>query len=432
MKNWVFTNEQLEDGVPVILSKSIDDGSIMHWEPVATKLRGYDAALFRQEITARHKSTNHCTGSAILPLQKPLSYQERIWLGWEERKGTSPFGPNYTRPATEQLIKDLLPLIAAYQEFHLHKLVVGKPDWRRIRHNDSGFYMPDPFARLFLATPQIELPAGLSSCRPPESYYGAQPTLESDIFYLGLSLYVIISGKLPYELENSWPTRALLKGDIIPLTYHCQEISPELSNLITQMLVAKKHERPSIDHVKNVWEESINCNDCLASPTQKVVNLRKYRRRNQKIWLKKSLFNPFSYLLLLALIGFGFGTLLMRNWVQNPVTPKQIAARFYETCSNPLQIESFAQNGIARDIYEARVHRTRLIAELLSRPIIEVQKLSVLSETDHFALIEAKVTWWRWVDGSWQPNQSTEIISLERRNNRWQITKRLQQDVNKM
>lgn len=433
MKNRIFLEERLENGIRFLISKDTDTGKVLHWEPLATRIRGYEAALLRQEVGKRSEIYLDFNGKlAIIPLQPLLNHQGQTWIGWEEQTGISIFNPKYVQPEVLQLMRDLYPIIQAYAIYHQKGMVVGRPEWCRIYHQADGFFMPDPWSRPFLQSPEIKIPAGLSACRSPESYFGESPGQTGDLYYLGLILYFLISGKIPYILEDGWPTSALLKGDIIPLAFYRPELSPKLTQTIEKLLVPKKYERPLISEIQTIWDELSRQEIYWATPVERnnnVIYLKKRAYRQffkffKKIPLRKITVGLFIAVFIVITAGY-----LLGSFAKTP-TARQIAQDFYQN-TNPVKLvsDSITENVQKGDIINAREKRLTLIAELLRKPVVEVKKLAILSESPDTATIEAKLLWWNWTHDSWNSYTTTELLSLSKKKNRWEVTKRVQKKL---
>lgn len=429
MKNWIFLDERSDNGITYMLGKQLPDGALFRWEPLASRVHGYEAAIFRQTAEKRSKiRLNQPESTGILILEKPLNHQGQLWIGWEARPGKSPFQSGYTQPELSKLIQNLYPLIAAYEQFHYRGLVVGRPDWRRIFLDNGSFFMVDPWCRPFLQSPDFPLPAGLSACRTPESYFGDQPAQSGDIFYLGLIIYYLISKQLPYPLEDGWPTKALLKGEITPITHYQPEVSPALARLLTRMLSVKKYQRPSALQVQLFWKDLLTHQSYLATPSEKVIHLKKYRKDSQQQVVKKYSLR-FGILLGIVLLSGLTGRFLFKAASREIPVSRQIVEEFYQRSSDILT--STASTGQDEDVFEdiiaARNHRLKLVSELLGRPVIEVKQVTVRSQTSRLAVVEVSLDWWQWIDGVWRKETTHEMLHLEKKQHRWRISRRFAQ-----
>lgn len=431
MKNWIFLDERSEHGITYMLGKKLPDGALFRWEPLATRVHGYDAAMFRQIAEKRSKiRLNGPEASGILILEKPLNHQGQLWIGWEARPGKCPFSSEYTQPELIKTIQNLYPLIMAYEQFHYRGLVVGRPDWRRIFWGDHHFFMVDPWCRPYLQSPDFPLPAGLSACRTPESFFGGEPAQSGDIFYLGLLIYYLISNKLPYSLEEGWPTKALLKGEIIPITHYRPDVSPALARLIIRMLAVKKHQRPSALQVQLFWKEMLSQENFIATPNEKVVHLQKYRQYTHQRTIKKY---GLRLGLILAIVLFSglTGRLLFKAASREIPISRRMVEQFYQSGTNMLNATAPADHkkDIFQDITDVRNLRLKLANELLERPVIEVNQIAVRSQTSRLAVIDVSLDWWQWSDGIWSKQTTHEQLHLEKKHHRWQVSQRFRKPM---
>lgn len=336
MKNWIFLDERSEGGITYTIGKRISDNALYRWEPLASRIRGYEAAMFRQNAEKRFKLMSNCPDhSGILTVEKPVNHLDQVWIGWEARTGKNPFSPDYQPPDLPKLIQDLYPLISAYEQIHYRGAVVGRPDWQRVFHDSNGFFMVDPWCRPFLQSPDLELPSGFLSCRTPESYFGDPHAQTGDIFYLGLIIYYLISRQLPFALEDGWPTKAILKGEIIPITHHCPEISPSMGRLLMRMLSFKKYERPSALQVKLFWKDLLSRQSYLATSEEKVINLKSYQRHNRQVLIKRHALRWGISLLIGCFCVFSGRYLYQSLYHEHPLT-RQVINSFYQDNSKIL------------------------------------------------------------------------------------------------
>lgn len=425
MKHWIFLDEYSEGGICYMLAKKSNGGTLYRWEPLASRIHGYEAAIFRQNAEKRCKILAATDPMGILPLEKPVNHQGRLWIGWEARQGISPFSPNYQAPELSRLIRDLYPLISSYEQFHYRGTVVGRPDWHRIYHDKNGFFMVDPWCRPYLVSPDTPLPTGLDACRTPESYFGDPHSQAGDIFYLGLLIYVLLSQHLPFALEDGWPTTAILKGDIIPVTHYRPELNPGISRLLTRMLSLKKYERPTALQVKLFWKDMITRENYLATEAEKVVHLKKYRqelkaRSIRKICVRTGLIS------LMTVAALFSGKLMWQTINRKPPITRELVESFYHSQSSLLASSVASGKGLFQDIVQARNERLQLITELLGHPVIEVKDLAIQKQTPEQAVVEVSLLWWQWSGGAWRKELRREYLYLKRYGRHWQIKKRYQ------
>lgn len=89
---------------------------------------------------------------------------------------------------------------------------------------------------------------------PPEN--AARPHPAMDVYALGLILYQMIAGRLPYEGRTRKSiTTAILRGDLTAPSQYQPLVKPELDKLIMMMLARDPAQRPSADEVAAALEE---------------------------------------------------------------------------------------------------------------------------------------------------------------------------------
>lgn len=425
MKNWIFIDEYSDAGILYMLGKKSHNGTLYRWEPLASRIHGYEAAIFRQNAEKRCKVLAASEQMGILPLEKPINHQGRLWIGWEARPGKSPFSPNYQPPDLPQLIRDLYPLISSFEQLHYRGTVVGRPDWHRLYHNEDGFFLVDPWCRPYLVSPDTPLPAGLDSCRTPESYFGDPHAQAGDIFYLGLIIYFLLCHQLPFALEDGWPTTAVLKGEVIPITHYRPEINPGLARLLNRMLALKKYERPTALQVKLFWKDMITRENYFATASEKVIHLKKYQQELKVRSIRKFSIRA-GLILLITIAAFASGRFLWQAFNREPPINRELIESFYQNQASMLSSSVTSGHNLFQDVVQARDQRLQLITELLGHPVIEVKDLAVKKQSPERAMVEVSVLWWQWSGGIWKKDLRQEFLYLKRNGRRWQIEKRYQ------
>lgn len=94
---------------------------------------------------------------------------------------------------------------------------------------------------------KTKLPAALLNYLAPEVHQGLAASKNADIWSLGIILYEMISGKLPFTGETEAATwKSVVQTDPPPLPQH---ISSDVKKLVTILLTKSPDRRPSIDQI---------------------------------------------------------------------------------------------------------------------------------------------------------------------------------------
>ncbi|HHT49018.1 MAG TPA: hypothetical protein GXZ98_06970 [Firmicutes bacterium] len=430
MEELTLTTGHQEDGVPVYYGHRRTEARLYRWEPLATKLRWSEAGEIRQKAAPREalRGGELCPGG-ILPVTGPLSYQGSKFIGWEARPGE----PLFTKdPALLPWVEGLAffaPLLSSYQRYHQQGLVVGCPDWRRVYRGEKGIFMPDPLLLAYLATPGRPLPAGLTACHPPEIYTGRPPDRRGDLFYLGLLLYLALTGHLPFPLVQGWPTEALRQGLIIPPTRYRPELPAPLCRYLVDLLAVDPEKRPAVEELIDQWPKLKTGTDLLNQQKKKKpcfswekvrIYCRLYRRR----WVKNAL-----------LLG---GLLFLCSWwlvkggerSKAPFLQAERVTALLEELAAPGFPDALlpGQPELWLDLVAAKEERRTAATALLSHPVLEVKKVTLLRQEGNRGQVEVDLLWRRWQEGRWRTENTRERISVVRRGNHWIITGRQRLD----
>lgn len=78
---------------------------------------------------------------------------------------------------------------------------------------------------------------------PPETMPKPHPSM--DIYALGLLLYRMLAGKLPFQGSRSSITSAILKGNPTPPSSYESSLKPELDQLVLSAMSKRPHDRPT-------------------------------------------------------------------------------------------------------------------------------------------------------------------------------------------
>jgi serine/threonine protein kinase len=140
--------------------------------------------------------------------------------------------------AVEQVAK-LLPQVASALAFaHRHHIIHRdlKPD-NILLDEEGNAYLTDFGIAKDLTAKQTDTPAGEVMGTPdylaPEQFLGDPPTPQTDIYSLGLVLYELLTGKLPYgKLPQKDLAQKRLNEPVPMLSQHCPDLPDSLNEVI--------------------------------------------------------------------------------------------------------------------------------------------------------------------------------------------------------
>ncbi|MCL6589202.1 MAG: hypothetical protein K6U80_04535 [Firmicutes bacterium] len=434
MESLFFLEEQIQNGLSFRLGQPAEGGDFLRWEPVVAKLKGNEAVFFRESIALRKNIFSRPGAVAgILPFSGPVAFQGKIWLGLEARGGKSAFEMGQNHIAVAQLVRGLFPLINSYAACHEKGFSAGRPDWGRFLYDERGFYMPDPFGGPFLLSPPCHPPEGFTACYPPEIYRGEKYRPASDLFFLGLMLYYALTGALPYRLRKGWPNDGVLAGAVIPPAFYRPELNPKLINVMVDLLAVDPAKRPSASWVAEVWEGIIKAEEFTVSKAEAATGIKVGRRlwrrkklkrmmRNFGAFLKKRAWMPFVVLALVLFISWG-----LAGPKPAPLA-LEFARNFYEKAavmSVPVLRDMVGEPEVLlKDFELARKERLKLAAEVLSRPLAQVDRMRVTEAGPKQVKIGVNLTWWNWEGVGWKRIKKREVLVMERVKGTWRVRER--------
>ena len=429
MQEWLFLGAQLEDGVAFQCGQAQTAGgdSLYRWERLAGKPYSDEIIRLREAIGRRSAACRESTAEAgILPVTGPLGREDGYWLGWPLRRGVPLAVAAQQPPGSERWLTAVYPLIQSYARLHRANLPVGRPDWRRLRDDGTRLFMPDPWFQPYLIRPELDLPAGLEWCRPPEEYRGTDPAPGADLYYLGLLIYWFWTGRVPYELKGGWPTAALQRGEALPPAVFRAGLPAEPADAVLALLQPDPARRPGAAEVERIWSEAMDRQAIAALPLigtagRERAAIESYRRQCRIKRIRQ---------LLPALAGaLALGMLLI--WLAGrprPLPdPQGIARQFYEASRQTLSAApSRDEEHWSGDFLKARQRRVALADAVLSEPIADLRGMRLVSHNDSRAVMEVRLRWREFTLAGWQFRNTVERLILEQRGRGWRIVSRKQ------
>jgi hypothetical protein len=417
---WHFCGEREQDGLIYLLGRREHDPAIYRWEPLSRPLRGFQAGEFSKTLNQRCQVLTACQNQGLLRVLGPIRHENRLWVGWQDPGGRNPFTPAANSDELTTLVRDLLPLIRAYEIVHLAGLIIGMPDWGRLTRSPIGYQLPDPWLKDYLARPASELPSGLLTVYPPELSQGAPFSQAVDRFYLGLLLYCLIGGKIPYPLKNRWPHRLLTERSI-PLTYCQPQLNPALSNLIADLLASDPEDRPSLREVRLQWQKSLDQAAHLASAHDYAINRQKGHHYSVGLRLNEWLSRikiPLVIIVTLGMLGSGYA------WWQNrpgPSADQMVKALFKAPLSATPLINPAGCSDLIAKFTTEKERRSGLVKELTTQPYVKIKSLKVLSRLPRQTALVLTLEWWTWEQGHWRKTINQEKMVLGKHHRAWKI-----------
>jgi hypothetical protein len=421
VNEWRFFGERTEAGLTYLLGTQPGSNEVYRWEPVVMPLRGSQANQLRQTLEKRAKILEVCHDRGILRVLGPVGYGNRYWVGWKNRRGQNPLVASGRKIDPTAAIPGLLSLIRAYEAALQDGLKLGIPDWNRLLWDETGFHLPDPWIKDYLADPGLGLIPGLASVYPPEYFSGAQsPGPESDLFSLGVLLYAVICGQVPYPLKNQWPTQGIIRGKTIPLSARCPEINPEFDQIVLKLLAAEQTVRPAAWEVRMRWEQLIAGNRCLATGLEYDLNRKKKNRYNLRLLLGRTWTGikiPSMAILTLILLYGG-----CRWYLGRPApSASRVVQAIFLTLPESLPRNVSGSRHLLEKLSAEKRRRALSLNELIRQPYLKVKSIRILSQTTRRALLELNLEWRTWNHGAWNREQSMTTIELWKYRNSWKI-----------
>jgi hypothetical protein len=431
LDEWLFFDEREQDGLTFRFGRQGTDPTLYRWEPLTLPPRGRQVGEFCRTLAQRRQVLAACQSQGLLRIMGPFNYEKRWWVGWPEQGGRSPFTTPTTPEELTAQIRDLLPLIRAYEIIHLAGLQLGTPDWGRITRSNNGYQMPDPWIREYLASADNNaIPSGLKTIYPPELNQDSLFSQAADRFYLGVLLYCLICGKIPYRLKNHWPL-GIPTGQLIPLTLRQPQLHPELAGIITDLMAVEPEERPLLREVRLQWQNRLNQNTHLASQRDYTANLQKYHRYSLRLRLN----NWFSRLKIPLGVCIAFWiSITGYTWWQN--RPKRTADESVKElfqapwAAVPL-IDPAGCADLVTRLTAEKDRRSDLIKQLTTQPYVKIKALKCLKRSAQRTEFILTLEWWSWERGQWRKiiNREKMVLGKERRTWKIRQTKRIKENA---
>jgi hypothetical protein len=281
-------------------------------------------------------------------------------------------------------------------------------------------------------------PAGFTLCYPPEIYQGEGYGPPSDLFFLGLTLYYIITGALPYRLRKGWPNEDILAQAVIPPAFYLPELNPRLGEVMAHLLAADPSRRPSASRVAEIWDSVLKNGEYTISKTEAVTGVwisrrlwrkQKWGRMIRKLWtpLRKRAWVVAGVLVICGGLLWGLSQIGLKTPEASAV---EFARSFYAKAtviSEPLLgiMSEEEPSDLMKDFEGARKERMKIVAEVLSRPLARVDSMRVVEAGLKKARVEANLTWWSWDGAGWKQSKRREVLVMERVKKAWRVKERV-------
>jgi serine/threonine protein kinase len=167
------------------------------------------------------------------------------------------FGENFGRLIFSQLLDGLEAmhnLNICHRDIKPNNILIGENDYI-LKYVDFGMGIEsNSKLNSFLGTPNFAAPE-LHLRRP---YYGKS----EDIFSLGVTLFVLVTGRLPFKLAvpNDSLYQYIVRGDYIEFWKNqLLDVSPSFMELFDNMVAFDYSQRPSISEIRqSAWMKEIN------------------------------------------------------------------------------------------------------------------------------------------------------------------------------
>ena len=167
------------------------------------------------------------------------------------------FGENFGRLIFSQLLDGLEAmhnLNICHRDIKLNNILIGDNDYT-LKYVDFGMAI-ETQSKLesFLGTPNYAAP----ELHLKRAYYGKS----EDIFSLGVTLFVLVTGRLPFKLAlpNDILYQYITRGDYIEFwKIQSLDVSPSFMDLFDNMIAFDFSQRPSISEIRqSAWMKEIN------------------------------------------------------------------------------------------------------------------------------------------------------------------------------
>lgn len=179
----------------------------------------------------------------IVKIRDFFDYNDNLFLVMEYVKGVgldnfirNVFGPIPERRAIEIFKKILLGVHAAHIKGVIHRDI--KPSNIILENDDTPKILDFGIAKLLDTDNRMTSPGtkmGSAIYMSPEQVLGREVDLRSDIYSLGITLYEMLTGKNPYDIQNAteYTINSMIVNDPLPLPRSFYpHITPDIEEVI--------------------------------------------------------------------------------------------------------------------------------------------------------------------------------------------------------
>ena len=194
----------------------------------------------------------------ILPIVDAFEDKEKLYLifSWQEQMNDlSSILKSEKKLSLDRSLKLTLDICDILGYLQNQKIVHQNLQPSNILITENSLFLGG-----FILANSLEKPFQGTICKLDEARYASPEWVlkkplcfEQDIWGLGVCMYQMLSGKLPFEGDADKSTgQYIIEGKFEPLKELVPDIPDSINDLIIRLFSLKKEERPAIDEIKEI------------------------------------------------------------------------------------------------------------------------------------------------------------------------------------